>query len=70
MIDLNLKFNYQIDYVFLISEGYTKKHIDYLSSFFSCKTTSFYVHTERLIFAQASVDIENYTPNPNYSFLS
>jgi len=67
MQDANLKFNYDLKAVFLISENFSKNEIDYVSSFFNCKVTSFFGHSERLIFASLnSKDNNSYEINKRY----
>lgn len=65
----NLKLNYNPHCFFLISEGYKNDDIVFLTQFFSCKMSSFYGHSERLIFAEADEALENYLPNPMYGYV-
>lgn len=69
MLNANLKLNYQPNTFFLISEGYKKKDIIFLKNFFNCKISSFYGHSERLVFAIADNKLEKYTPNLDYGYL-
>ena len=68
MLNANLKLNYKPITFFLISEGYEKKDIIFLEKFFKCKMSSFYGHSERLVFAIADDKLENYTPNLDYGY--
>ena len=68
MLNANLKLNYHPNTFFLISEGYRKKDIIFLENFFKCKMSSFYGHSERLVFAIADNELEKYTPNLDYGY--
>jgi len=63
----NLKLNYQVKGIFLISENFTKKDINYIKNYFNCEVSSFFGHSERLIFAPLNKEThDNYKPNPYY----
>lgn len=47
----NLHLNYQINTVFLLSENIFDSDVELIQSFCNCKISSFYGHSERLIFA-------------------
>jgi phenylacetate-CoA ligase len=64
-----LKLNYKLKCIFLISEGFKKEDVEFLQSTFNCEVSSFYGHSERLIFAEASKDLNYYIPNPLYGYL-
>jgi len=64
-----LQLNYKPNAFFLISEGYNRKDILFLESFFNCKMKSFYGHSERLVFAVGDETLENYTPNLDYGYM-
>ena len=51
MIEQGLALNYYPSCIFLVSEGYTADSIDNIRGFFNCKVSSFYGHSERMIFA-------------------
>ncbi|MDB0069462.1 hypothetical protein N9F15_03485 [Flavobacteriaceae bacterium] len=68
MKNCNLKLNYTPKCVFLISEGYTNKQIIFLESFFNCKMSSFYGQSERVVFAKATEDLEEYKVDQNYGY--
>jgi phenylacetate-CoA ligase len=65
----NLKLNYNPTCIFLISEVFTNKDIIFLKSIFKCKISSFYGHTERLIFAEIDENLENFKPNLLYGYV-
>jgi phenylacetate-CoA ligase len=67
MQDNHLELFYQIDTIFLISEDYTDKNIADIKSFFNCRVTTFFGHSERLIFAgAASEDLKTYQIDRRY----
>jgi phenylacetate-CoA ligase len=68
MISQELKLNYKLDTIFIISEGFKKEEISFLKDFFDCNVSSFYGHSERLIFAVGDKELESYTPNPLYGY--
>lgn len=69
MQDNNLKLNYQISAIFLISENFTVDEAERIRRFFNCKVSSFYGHTERLIFAPSfSKDLSSYKIDMRYGF--
>jgi phenylacetate-CoA ligase len=69
MVKRNLKLSYNPICIFLISELFNKEDIIFLKSHFSCQISSFYGHSERLIFAEADDNLEYFTPNPLYGYL-
>ena len=68
MQDKGLKLNYTPKSFFLVSEGYNKKDIKFLQTFFNCKMRSFYGQSERIVFAIADDDLENYKADLNYGY--
>ena len=68
MKNAKLKLNYKPKCFFLISEGYTKKEISYLESVFECSMCSFYGQSERVVFAVADKDLEQYSVDQNYGY--
>ena len=68
MSNAGLKLQYKPKCVFLISEGYDKKDILYLKSFFNCEISSFYGQSERLVFAIADESLETYKVDQNYGY--
>lgn len=67
MKNADLKLNYDLKAVFLISENFSKDDINYICNFFNCKVTSFFGHSERLIFAPLnSKDHNSYEINKRY----
>ena len=68
MISQGLKLNYKLDTLFIISEGFKKEEVSFLKSFFNCTVSSFYGHSERLIFAIGDEKLESFTPNPQYGY--
>jgi len=56
MKNKGIQLNYQLKAIFLISENYSMKDIKKIKSFFACPVSSFYGHSERLIFAPTSTD--------------
>lgn len=61
-----LKLNYKPKTFFLISENYNQKDIIFLKDFFESKISSFYGHSERLIFAIADNELKTYKPDFRY----
>jgi phenylacetate-CoA ligase len=58
---LNLQLDYQLKAIYLISENFTLAEINKIRSFFKCEVSSFFGHSERLIFAplvQKSANLE------------
>ncbi len=51
MLNNGLQLDYQIDTVFLLSENIIESDVHLIQSFFNCKVSSFFGHSERLIFA-------------------
>ena len=47
----NLQLTYQVDTVFLLSENIVESDVKLIQSFFNCRVSSFFGHSERLIFA-------------------
>lgn len=69
MIAEKLSLNYEVKSIFLISENITTEDIIDFSSFFGAKVTSFYGHSERIIFAPL-IDNNNlaYKSNELYGY--
>ena len=69
MKDNNLSLNYSPRIIILISEDIIPKQIEDFSNFFKCRVTSFYGHSERLIFApNYSNKLEKYKIDRRYGF--
>jgi phenylacetate-CoA ligase len=51
MKNKNLYLNYKLKAIFLISENFSVADIEIMKSFFQCNISSFYGHSERLVFA-------------------
>jgi phenylacetate-CoA ligase len=67
--DKNLKLNFKVDAVFLVSENYTRQQIEEFKSFFNCPISSFYGLSERIIFAPViDDDLREYRSNPYYGY--
>lgn len=52
----NLKLNYKLEAVFLLSESISEDTVERIKAFFGCKVGSFYGHSERLVFAPSLHD--------------
>jgi len=69
MINNGLQLNYSLKAIFLISENFTSEDINTIKSFFNCEVSSFYGHTERLIFApNFTKDLSSYKIDARYGF--
>ena len=67
MKNQNLKLNYQVKSIFLTSENFTIKDIKYIENYFNCTVSSFFGHSERLIFAPLdSTQHNKYQLNDKY----
>lgn len=53
MIEQNLRLEYQIKVIFLVSEGYEKKDIKKMKEFFNATLVGLYGHSERTIIARS-----------------
>jgi len=63
----NLQLDYQVDTVFLISENISDCDVSLIKSFFNCNISSFFGHSERLIFApNFSNDLSSYQIDRRY----
>lgn len=63
----NLQLDYDLKAIFLVSESYLLSDIKTIVSFFKCKISSFYGHTERLIFApNYASDLSSYRIDDRY----
>lgn len=63
----NLKLDYQIDTVFLISENIVDNDVSLIRAFFNCNVSSFFGHSERLIFApNFSSDLSSFKIDRRY----
>ena len=70
MHENSLSLNYQIKCIFLISENITKEEILEIKSYFNCNVSSFFGHTERLIFAPLEQStLQTYRINKRYGFV-
>lgn len=63
-----LSLSYKPKAFFLISENYNLKNIVFIKDFFGADISSFYGHSERLIFAIASDDMKTYKPDLRYGY--
>jgi phenylacetate-CoA ligase len=63
-----LTLHYQIHAIFLISENFSKHELDTISNFFHCQVTSFFGHSERLIFTPLDEQCE-YKINQKYGYV-
>lgn len=63
MRERNLKLNYSPKVIFLISENFTLGEIKKMKAFFKCDVTSFYGHSERLIFAALDKQNDSFSYN-------
>jgi phenylacetate-CoA ligase len=62
-----LKLNYQVDTVYLLSENILKSDIKLIQSFFHCRISSLFGHSERLIFApNYDSDLSSYKIDRRY----
>lgn len=68
MVIKDLTLTYSPDTIFLISEGFTNKDVQYLKEIFKCRVSSFYGHSERLVFAPSDGSLESFTPDLNYGY--
>ncbi len=69
MKNKGLKLDYNPTAIILISENFTLKDIEQIKSFFNCDVSSFYGHTERLIFApNYADDLSSYKIDDRYGF--
>ncbi len=69
MRNKKLTLNYSPKTIFLISENFSKQELHSIQSFFQSTVSSFYGHTERLIFApNASADLTSYKIDSRYGF--
>lgn len=67
MKNKGLQLDYQLKAIFLISENFTLKDIEKIKSFFNCDVSSFYGHSERLIFAPNNTnDLSSYKVDDRY----
>lgn len=67
MIEQNLTLDYQLETIFLVSEGYSKNDISKIKEFFNCHVTSFYGHSERVLFAKSiSNELDIYKVDKRY----
>jgi len=63
----DLKLNYQVQGIFLISENFTKNDINYIKDYFDCEVSAFFGHSERLIFAPLNtISHDSYQINQYY----
>jgi len=69
MQEQNLKLDYQVEAVFLISENFLDEDVTLIKDFLKCKVSSFYGHSERLIFAPSYDDaLSSYQPDFRYGY--
>lgn len=67
----SLQLDYQIKAIFLISESFSLEDIKNIKSFFNCDVSSFYGHSERLIFSPSyRYLLENYKIDRRYGLLN
>ena len=65
----NLKLEYDVEAVFLISENFSNEDVKIIQDFLQCKVSSFYGHSERLIFAPSYDVLSSYRPDFRYGYL-
>ena len=63
-----LNLNFKPKCIFLISEGYDLKDINFIKEFFKTNISSFYGLSERVVFAVADSNLENYIVDTNYGY--
>lgn len=68
MKEANLKLNYQLEGIFLVSESFTPEEFTYIADFFDTKVGSFFGHSERLIFAPL-MDNMKYQIDKRYGYV-
>ncbi len=69
MLEQNLSLDYQVHTVFLVSEGYTKNDIQKIKQFFNCEVTSFYGHSEHILFVKSiTPEVDIYQIEKRYGF--
>jgi len=62
-----LKLDYEVKAIFLISENFSLEDVEKIKSFFNCEISSFYGHSERLIFAPSyATDLSSYKVERRY----
>jgi phenylacetate-CoA ligase len=67
MKKMNLKLSYSLDTIFLISENILEDDVKLIQSFFACEVSSFFGHSERLIFAPSkSSDLSSFKVDRRY----
>lgn len=67
MEQMNLKLNFQLNAIFLVSESFTSNDIDQISSYFNCNVASTYGHSERLVLAESfGQSVVGYQINRHY----
>jgi phenylacetate-CoA ligase len=70
MKNLDLYLNYNLKAIFLISENFTLKELIYIKNYFKCEVSSFFGHTERLVFAPLDkLSNSAYQVDKRYGFL-
>ncbi|HEX2960280.1 MAG TPA: hypothetical protein VHO43_00715 [Ignavibacteriales bacterium] len=62
----NLKLSYSPKAVFLSSENYTSEQKEELQGFFNGKISTYYGHSERLIFAPSDCELKTFTVDRRY----
>jgi len=69
MKNSDLSLNYKLKTIFLISENITAEELRYIENYFHCEVSSFYGHSERVIFASFdSSSVDTYRINRRYGF--
>jgi phenylacetate-CoA ligase len=71
MLDNGLTLKYRPQAVFLASEGYDQEDILLIKDFFNCPVSSFYGHSERLLFAMdiPDSDLQYFRPDKRYGLM-
>ena len=70
MKEAKCSLNYQPKAIILVSEGYDKEDIETIQKFFQTQVTSFYGHSERILFATSdNDDLEVYHNDKRYGLL-
>lgn len=65
----SLQLDYEVKAIFLISESFSIEDIKNIQSFFDCDVSSFYGHSERLIFAPSYADdLSSYKVERRYGY--
>ena len=70
MKNSNLSLNYKLKAIFLTSENFTMEEFNLIKEYFDCEVSSFFGHTERLIFAPLKKESQTaYQIKKRYGFV-